>query len=539
MTWTGRRAAFIAALAAVCVCFLPAFAARAWAGVVGLELAQQNVASSNDVNSAEATCPASKVALGGGGFDTASGSVILDDLRPLAGFAGMRVQVVKDETAPASSGITALARCAVALPGLERVTATSPLSSANKEVTATCPADKRVVGTGAEINAGGGQVVLDGIIPDDALTRVTAQGAEDQTGYASLWSVTAHAICADPPRGLGLARTSERPNVFGQLPLECGYSGASLVGKAIVGVGYDVQGGSGEVRIATLGSSESPTPPSQRTVFRFLADQDGVSTSWSVTGYAICADWLVGRGGETLPSSSTAKTLSVTCPGQLLLGGGGDTTGALGEVALRNISASAFNGLRVDAVEIAPGTPTSWNLRGSGICSSSLPGTETVTATSPSNSSTKTASVTCPAGKRVLGVGGGVSAANGQVILDGLGPNTGLTAASATGVEVQGGSAGDWTVRVDAVCAPPLPGLQLVSAVSGLDSNDKSLIAQCPGLKNLVGAGGDISAAGGQAGLNRVLPSAALDAVTVRANEDEDGYAGPWGLTAFAVCAAP
>jgi hypothetical protein len=517
-------------------CFLSAFAARAGAGVVGLELARQNAFSSDAVNSAEALCPASKRALGGGGFEAASGSVVLDDLRPLSGIAGMRVQVVKDESAPDSSGINAFARCAVALPGLERVTATSPLSSANKDVTATCPAGKRLVGTGAEINAGGGQVVLDGIIPDDALTSVTAQGAEDQTGYSSLWSVTAHAICADPPRGLALARTTERPDIFGYLPLECGYSGASLVDKAILGVGYDSQGAPGEVRIAALGSTDVDF---RRTVFRVLGDQDGVSTSWDFTGYAICADWLVGRFGATLPSSSATKTLSVTCPGQVLLGGGGDTTGALGEVALRNISASAFGDLRVDAVEIGPGTPTSWNLGARGICSSSLPGIGTVTSTSPSNSSTKTASVACPAGTRVLGAGGGVSAANGQVILDGLGPNTGLTAASATGVEVQGGYAGDWTVRVDAICALPLPGLELVSAASGLDSNDKSATAHCPGLKNLVGVGGDISAAGGQAGLNRVIPSAALDAVTVRANEDEDGYAGPWALTAFAVCTAP
>ncbi len=539
MTWTGGRAAFIAALAAVCGCVLAALAPGAWAGVVGLQLVQQDVVSSDAVASGEAVCAPSKRAVGGGGFEQSTGRLVLDDLRPLSGFTGMRVQVVKDESAPASSGVRALARCAVALPGLERVSATSPLSSANKEVTVTCPSGKRVVGTGAEINAGGGQVVLDGIVPDDALTSVTAQGAEDQTGYASLWSVTAHAICADPPRGLSLARTSEPPNVFGQLPLECGYSGAALVGRNIVGVGYDIQGAPGEVRIATLGSSGSSELDFQRTTFRVLGDQDGISTSWSFTGYAICADWMVGRTSATLPSSSTTKTVSVPCPGQVSLGGGGDTTGALGEVALRNISASSTGGVRVDAVEIFPGTPTSWNLRAVDICASSLPGTETVTSTSASNSSTKSVSVSCPAGKRVLGVGGGVSAADGQVILDGLGPNTGLTAASATGVEVQGGSAGDWTVRVDAICAPPPPGLELVSAVSGLDSNDKTVTAHCPGLKNLVGAGGDISAAGGQAGLNRVLPSALLDAVTVRANEDEDGYAGPWGLTAFAVCAAP
>ena len=50
--------------------------------------------------------------------------------------------------------------CATPPGGLQLVTATSPTSSASKGVTATCPTGKRVLGTGADLAGGLGQVVL-------------------------------------------------------------------------------------------------------------------------------------------------------------------------------------------------------------------------------------------------------------------------------------------------------------------------------------------------------------------------------------------
>ena len=47
-----------------------------------------------------------------------------------------------------------------------------------------------------------GQVLLDGQLPDAALTAVRANAVEDETGTASSWRITAYAICADPVPGL-------------------------------------------------------------------------------------------------------------------------------------------------------------------------------------------------------------------------------------------------------------------------------------------------------------------------------------------------
>ncbi len=92
--------------------------------------------------------------------------------------------------------ITARAVCANRLPDQRIVAATSPPSSANKSVTATCPQGKRIVGTGARIKGGGGQVGLDDVVP--SATSVTAVAREDDDRTARNWALTAYAICAAP-----------------------------------------------------------------------------------------------------------------------------------------------------------------------------------------------------------------------------------------------------------------------------------------------------------------------------------------------------
>ena len=74
---------------------------------------------------------------------------------------------------------------AAAVTGLQRVHADSASSSAGfRAVTATCPAGKRVLGGGAELFGGESQVSLNDVIPNRALTSVTAEAFEDQTGHA-------------------------------------------------------------------------------------------------------------------------------------------------------------------------------------------------------------------------------------------------------------------------------------------------------------------------------------------------------------------
>jgi hypothetical protein len=511
---------------------LLSLAHAATAGVRGLELSPgPGLATGNPTGSAESQCSPGKMALGGG--FAISWLMVIDDLRPLAGLPGYRVQGVKGEGAPANWTMTPYRRCAYPLPGQELVSSTSPFDSSNKQVTATCPTGKRLVGTGAEIHAGNGEVVIDGIVPDAGLTSLTAQGAEDQTGYSGVWGVTAHAICANPVQGLELIQTTEPPDIYGYARLPCPYP------KQVLGAGGDIVGATGEGRLLEMSGSQGGNAYAQ---FRVGPDADGISTPWSFTGYAICADVLTALG-STVPATSMNKDApSPSCPYPgLMTQGGGEITGALGEVAIRNVD--FHNGgdrVTVKAAENAPGTPASWGLSAQAICSPFFGLRSSNRAQSSENSTAvKSATASCAPDYRVLGVGGAVSEANGNVVLDALIPSPDLTSATAVGVERPGGYAGNWLVRVDVVCSEPPPGLERVSAFSGLDSSGKSVAATCPGQKNLLGLGADLSGANGEASINRYMADSTLHAANVRANEDADGYSGAWGLTAFAVCADP
>jgi hypothetical protein len=492
----------------------------AMADVAGGEYREARLSSTTSfADSASAQCSPGRASLGGG--FSVSDRIVLDDLRPLPDFSGYRVQGVRGEGSPAQWGLSAYAICAKPLPGQQLVSATSAFDSSNKEATAFCPAGKRLVGTGAEINAGNGEVVLDGIVPNPGLMSLTVQAAEDQTGYGGAWSVTAHATCANPPNGLRLTQTNSPPDIYGFSRLRC-TNGGAMAG------GFDVVGATGEARVITMLGAD-PT-------FRVVPDADGISSPWSFTGYLICAEGTF-RTSTTKGPDSANKDVNTGC--FHILAPGAEITGAQGEVAIRNIDPnSSTSGVIVKATENAPGTPANWSATAWAICSSGNIA-QRVRVTSPPSSSTKSVTATCPEGQRVLGVGGAVSEDNGHVLLDALIQSPDLRSATATGVEGQSGFAGDWIVRVDAFCAPELPGLERVSAFSGLDSNGKSVVATCPGRKNLVGMGADLSGAGGQASLNGIVPDQLLSTATVRASEDYDGYSGAWGLTTVAVCADP
>jgi hypothetical protein len=106
---------------------------------------------------------------------------------------------VEDETGTAGSWrIRAYAICADPPPGLELITATSPFESDPASVKASCPSGKNLLGAAGEITSGFGEVVMDDLRPDAALTSVTVLGLEDQNGTSSNWNLTAYAICANP-----------------------------------------------------------------------------------------------------------------------------------------------------------------------------------------------------------------------------------------------------------------------------------------------------------------------------------------------------
>src|SRR4029079_1861015 len=60
-------------------------------------------------------------------------------------------------------------------------------------VTVTCPAGQRVIGFGASLAQGFGQVSISNLWVAD--TSVTAIAHTDDDGFSRAWSVTAYAVC--------------------------------------------------------------------------------------------------------------------------------------------------------------------------------------------------------------------------------------------------------------------------------------------------------------------------------------------------------
>jgi hypothetical protein len=55
----------------------------------------------------------------------------------------------------------------------------------------------------------------------------------------------------------------------------------------------------------------------------------------------------------------------------------------------------------------------------------------------------------------------------------------------------------------------------------------------------VLGAGAEVSSAGGQVSLEDVRPVSGMTGVAVRGQEDETGNAGNWSVTAYAICSNP
>ncbi|HEU5156635.1 MAG TPA: hypothetical protein VFU43_06525 [Streptosporangiaceae bacterium] len=166
-----------------------------------------------------------------------------------------------------------------------------------------------------------------------------------------------------------------------------------------------------------------------------------------------------------------------------------------------------------------------------GPASAAVPGLQIVSATSPTNSNAKSITATCPAGKAVVGAGAQLTGGLGDVVIDDLRPTA--TTVTATGFE-NGAVARNWNVRAFAICANPLPGLQIVSATSPSNSNAKSITATCPAGKAVVGAGALLNGGLGDVVIDEIVPSG----TTVTATGFENGaVARNWNVRAFAICA--
>ncbi|HEY0698755.1 MAG TPA: hypothetical protein VGD43_13210 [Micromonospora sp.] len=258
------------------------WATPAAADPVGIETAATTSTPASFDRTINTPCPAGKVVTGGGAYLTlstaAQGHVGLDRHEPRAngrGFtAGMREAGAADYTDDWQ--MTTLAVCAPQPTGYQVVATTG--AAGTEYVTASC-GTKSVIGVGARVNSGFGNVLLDQVVPSADLKSVTARAVVVQGGAAAGWSLTTFAVCASAPAGL--ERISLAPAYASdshQLTIT-----SCPDGKALYSAGADIGAGNGQVLLSGVNMTAGDT-------VRVWADEDadGTAGTWNLVAYGIC-----------------------------------------------------------------------------------------------------------------------------------------------------------------------------------------------------------------------------------------------------------
>ena len=274
------RIAATAVALAVATCTLQiATATPAQASVSGLQIVSAvSSANSTSPKTIIASCPTGKRVIGTGFIiDGDATQVVLDDLIPTS----TSVMATGYEDGDATTGdwwIRAFAVCADPLPGLEIVALTSASSSASKLATATCSSGKRILGSGAAITGGTGQVVLDEMAPGDTTASATAY--EDVDGTTANWTVTSYAICAVAPAGLQVVLSTTFPDYSSSQTATPGCPS----GTSPLSVGWQINTRYSGTIFPIIAM------PSQTDAYvtAGINNTPGLS-AWSVTGRVVCA----------------------------------------------------------------------------------------------------------------------------------------------------------------------------------------------------------------------------------------------------------
>ncbi|MCE7009759.1 hypothetical protein LWC34_44160 [Kibdelosporangium philippinense] len=281
--------------------------------------------------------------------------------------AGTAVLVLAGLAAPASA----------AIPGLQRVEATSPTNSEeHRFVTATCPDDKLLVSMGGEVVGGHGAVAIGAVRPmgdsPTAIRSVRVQAAEStSTDFTGNWSVTAYAVCADPLPGLVVVEAKSPSTIQSHKHI----TATCPTGKQVVGAGAVAMVGAPYIQMVGLVPDGGPTA-APTSVTASLFGGIGAGFGWTASAFAVCADPIPGLSTiehTSVTDSTTSKTVTPRCPsGKQLLGTGGAITGKLHTGSTR--SRLGFVSLRPESTEANVGVhelgaiPNEWSVSGYAIC---------------------------------------------------------------------------------------------------------------------------------------------------------------------------
>jgi hypothetical protein len=261
----------------------------------------------------------------------------------------------------ALSGVPSAA-AATLVSGMEYVSESSPEDSLSpKLVVAYCPAGKRVIG-------GGGEIDFDGVGTNVAITQLrpvlridgtrdayVLTAAETPPGTTDSWELYVYAICADPlPDMFMITRTTSLSSSSVQ---------TSLVGCPwVIGTGARISTASGRVVL----QAARPSGSGDRARASAHEVPSGYSGTWSLTVYAICtqtkpAGYTVVVGESAQRLSESFKGAIAQCPPdtRLLSAGAAIANTPPGHVSLDGIRPDYWN--QRTSASALENTPTNLN----------------------------------------------------------------------------------------------------------------------------------------------------------------------------------
>jgi hypothetical protein len=292
--------------------------------------------------------------------------------RRLAGLAALAVLaggLAAPAAAPAAtvqiSAPAAASPLAQPLASPERVSYTVPSSNVTRKIAPVdCPNGKTVIGTGWTTNPSSPELLVEDLIPTEY--GVTAIVREDETGYASSWSLTVHAVCAYRPPGwtIEYAYSTTTSNPVNLAPVDC------PLGTVLLGGGFELSEQAGHIVLTDLNFGGSGA-----TALAY-EDDTGYAGTWWVLTYAICAEEPVGWefvGSSNQTAYPTTTESSGCTAGKMAVSVGADLDYAYGEVTLKGLKTFTYAGAdsgTAYAAEDEDGTTSSWDLIAEVVCAS-------------------------------------------------------------------------------------------------------------------------------------------------------------------------
>jgi hypothetical protein len=233
---------------------------------------------------------------------------------------------------------------------------------------AYCPDNTELIGTGA--TGASANTVVDDLIPYP--DHVYGFLYEDGNGTNADSELTVRAICADVI-GYEIREASSLDD--GYTPKSAVVSCSSST-KDLLGTGYEIVGGYGEVTVTAVVPYAANAPSSDSVTVTANEDDDYSTGTWHVKAYAICGSLTydtVVQSSSTSSNSNTSQGKSQTCPSDRYNTGGGTYMLSNGRDLHPSpfMPAAYYGGVDMvngSAYEDDDGTANNWNMSLYAVC---------------------------------------------------------------------------------------------------------------------------------------------------------------------------